>query len=413
MLISHKSRMAPEMKKKDTLFCSFSGSSSCIRHANYMYLLFQTNTWETMKQSHPWQVLGAYLTLFTELPKSAFQLSQKRKHGIKVHELWLMPRRQMLRDTRTSVLAVHLSSQPEQGRFRAPTTACSGGKPWKKWMAAGRGSTSSSCHASSTETWGVRSETCFCSTVRRGCLAAALVKALKTSEQDVRPRDWGWLCLGRSWSQGRGGRSQSSQSISDPRLKKEETTIERKLIQAHQQFLPWTVCFECSPSNKKELFLETLPKWLVITQQTTPCSWGHPPAVHGAAPHTATRKPRTFSKYALKGVALPCLSFQKLFQGSPESSHTGLLRDTKPIMLVCTSKTCPQNYLIPVISTWHDRLFFLTRLQLHLALRQSPKEQSRDGPAAQPHLGKLGLTSGRTDTGDWKMYGALSCASTV
>lgn len=49
----------------------------------YIYLLFQTNTGETMKQSCLWQVPGAYLTRFTELPKSALQLSQKRKHGIK------------------------------------------------------------------------------------------------------------------------------------------------------------------------------------------------------------------------------------------------------------------------------------------------------------------------------------------
>jgi len=75
--------MAPEMEQKDTLFWSFSGSSSCIRHANYMYFLFQTNTWETMKQPHPWQVLGARLTRFTKPPKPAFQLSQKRKPGIK------------------------------------------------------------------------------------------------------------------------------------------------------------------------------------------------------------------------------------------------------------------------------------------------------------------------------------------
>lgn len=49
----------------------------------YIYLLFQTNTGETMKQSCLWQVLGAYLTRFTKLPKSALQLSQKRKPGIK------------------------------------------------------------------------------------------------------------------------------------------------------------------------------------------------------------------------------------------------------------------------------------------------------------------------------------------
>lgn len=140
---------------------------------------------------------------------------------------------------------------------------------------------------------------------------------------------------------------------------------------------------------------------------------GPPLAAHGAAPRTATRKPRASSKYTLQRDALPCLSLQKLFQGSPESSHTGLLRDTELIRLVYTSKTCSQNDLIPVISTWHDGLVCSTRLRLHSALRQSPKEQSGDVPAAHPHLGKLGLTSGRIDTSAWKMYGGLSCASTV
>lgn len=101
-----------------------------------MYLLFQTNTWETMKQSHPWQLLGAYLTCFTKIPKSAFQLSQEKKtrYQVQARKLWLMPPRQMLRDTRTSVLAVHLSSQPGQGRYGAPTATCLGGKPWKKFL---------------------------------------------------------------------------------------------------------------------------------------------------------------------------------------------------------------------------------------------------------------------------------------
>lgn len=100
--------------------------------------------------------------------------------------------------------------------------------------------------------------------------------------------------------------------------------------------------------------------------------WGQPPAVHRAAPLTATRKPHTFSKYPLReDDALPCCPFLKLFQGSPESSHTSLLRDTKLIILV--HKMCLQIYLIPVISTWHDGLVFLTWLQLHSALRQYPK----------------------------------------
>lgn len=83
MLILHKSGVAPEMKLNNLLFWSFSGSSSCIRHANYIYLLFQMNTWETMKQSCLWQVLGAYFTCSAILPKSAFRLNQERKHGIK------------------------------------------------------------------------------------------------------------------------------------------------------------------------------------------------------------------------------------------------------------------------------------------------------------------------------------------
>lgn len=154
---------------------------------------------------------------------------------------------------------------------------------------------------------------------------------------------------------------------------------------------------------------------LVTNPTNNPAFVRSPPAVAvpRAAPRTATRKPRTFSKYMHKGDALPCLALQKLFQGSPGSSHTGVLRDIELIMHVYTSKMCSRNDLIPVISTWHDGLVFSTRLQLHWALRQSPKEQSRDIPAAQPHLGKLGLTSGSIDTGDWKMYGTLSCTSTV
>lgn len=103
--------------------------------------------------------------------------------------------------------------------------------------------------------------------------------------------------------------------------------------------------------KKKRAGLKTLPKQLGNNSTNNPTFVGPPLAAHGAAPRTATRKPRASSKYALQRDALPCLSLQKLFQGSPESSHTGLLRDTELIRLVYTSKTCSQNDLIPVIST--------------------------------------------------------------
>lgn len=43
MLILHRSRMAPEMKQNHLLFWSFSGSSSCIRHANYIHICAFSN----------------------------------------------------------------------------------------------------------------------------------------------------------------------------------------------------------------------------------------------------------------------------------------------------------------------------------------------------------------------------------
>lgn len=220
--------------KRNNLFSIFSVSSSCIRHANYIYLLFWMNTCKTMKWSCLWQVLGAFLTCFTKIPVSAFQLSQKTKDGIK-------PRfTNFARCSVTQNLDAHLSSQPEQGWHQAPGTACSGGKPWKRWVAAGRGSSSSFCRASSTETRGMQSEMFFCGTVRRDCLTTELVKSSTTSQQDETQRDWSWFhSLKRSWSCGREGwRSWYSQNISDPRVKKENTTIKRELIQTNQQFLP-------------------------------------------------------------------------------------------------------------------------------------------------------------------------------
>lgn len=57
------------------------------------------------------------------------------------------------------------------------------------------------------------------------------------------------------------------------------------------------------------------------------------------------------------------------------------------ITCVYTSKRCSWKGIIPVtISTWCDRLIFSIQLQLHFVLRQSPKEQCWDIPAAHPHL---------------------------
>lgn len=81
---------------------------------------------------------------------------------------------------------------------------------------------------------------CICGTGRRGCLTTELVKSSTTSQQDETQRDWSWFhSLERSWSHGREGqRSWCFKNISDPRAKKEKTTIKRKLIEVHQQFLP-------------------------------------------------------------------------------------------------------------------------------------------------------------------------------
>lgn len=139
----------------------------------------------------------------------------------------------------TLMLTVHLCSQPEQGWHQAPRTACSGGKPWKRWVAAGRGGSSSSCCASSTETRGMWSEMCFRGTVRRGCLLQNWLK-VQWLHRRMRHRDWSWFhSLDKTLTHGREGRrSWYSKNISDPRVMEEKKTSQRKLIQAHQQFLP-------------------------------------------------------------------------------------------------------------------------------------------------------------------------------
>lgn len=104
----------------------------------------------------------------------------------------------------------------------------------------------------------------------------------------------------------------------------------------------------------------------------------------GVAPCTATRKPRAFSKYALKGDALPCLSLQQHFHSSPESSHPGLLRDTKLITLVYTSKMYPQNGFTSVISTRHDGLVFSTRRTGFLDMTAA--QRSGNPPKSNPEM---------------------------
>lgn len=77
-------------------------------------------------------------------------------------------------------------------------------------------SSSSSSHAPSTETRGTQSETHFHSSARRGCLAAVLVKGLKTFEQDERQVEAEFAAWG-----GAGVRERRKE---DPRLPKASQT---------------------------------------------------------------------------------------------------------------------------------------------------------------------------------------------
>lgn len=238
MLIFHYGSILLLWKQNNVLFWgSYSGSSSCIRHANYIYLFFQMNTQETMKKSCLWQVLGAYLTCLTKLPKSAFQLSQERKHFINPGS-W----RYHLTTSRYHLTTCSVTPEPWCLLFISPLSQSSDNtkrrqltahveSPGISRLLPAEAVPSSSCHASGTETWGMRSEMRFRSTVKRGCLAVTLVKSMKTSEQTEKQRDWEWPCsLGISWSQEREGRrSQTSQSISDPRVKKKEDKHWRKI----------------------------------------------------------------------------------------------------------------------------------------------------------------------------------------
>lgn len=151
MLILHRSRMAPEMKQNHLLFWSFSGSSSCIRHANYIHICaFSKEHRGDNEAILSVASAGRLLNTFhwTSQVSPSAEPEEKTRYQAQVHQLWLMPPHQMLLDARTLAVTVLLSPQPEQGRYRVPTTARSGGKPWKKAVAASRDGSSISCHAS-------------------------------------------------------------------------------------------------------------------------------------------------------------------------------------------------------------------------------------------------------------------------
>lgn len=146
-----------------------------------------------------------------------------------------------------------------------------------------------------------------------------------------------------SWSHKRGTKILVFQKHLRPQSK-ERTTIKRKLIQAHHNFCHSYNCFECSPSNKKELVLEAFPRFVttatnnpVFVRSAPSCAWSSPTHSYKKAPHFQQIPSQRGQCSALPPLpkAVPRLSRVIIYQP---------VKRTKLIILV--HKMCLQNYLI-------------------------------------------------------------------